>query len=484
MAKSNACIGVKTLIFGLREGRGAVVDVEEDDVEGARRALEQVEDVTDDDVGASIADWMIVELAEVLTVPFDELGDQLGDGDDGVLVHSIEHRAERVSEAEPADEHRVRFLDAIDRLLGERLFRVVHAIGHQHLPLHAHDPLVASLREDELGAVGDLGLGDGDVLEQGRSRSIGTMRHASFVCFFGLPLLVVNACSSKSDAVAAASSDSGTDAVDAADPVFGGDRPVEVRVPEGYDRKKPAPLLLMLHGFSAGALSFEFYLKMSSIADAHGFFYVAPEGTVDHAGNRFWNATEACCDDDHTGVDDVKYLTGLIEEIKAFYAIDPKRIYVLGHSNGGFMANRLACDRADLFAAAVSLAGAVWQDVGKCKPSAPVGFLQIHGTADKTVLYAGDPGTPPLTAPYPGAEQTVATWGKNNGCSDALVDTGKKLHVDADLKSPETSVLEHSGCKANGSAELWKVEGAPHIFAFPPEALESTWKFLDAHAKP
>ena len=287
------------------------------------------------------------------------------------------------------------------------------------------------------------------------------------------------ACSSKG-------SDAPTDAgVDApTDHVFGGERPVEVRVPDGYDPAKPAPLLLMLHGFSAGALSFELYLKMSSIADAHGFFYVAPEGTVDKDGNRFWNATDACCDIYGTGVDDVKYLTDLVKEIQSVYAIDPKRIFVLGHSNGGYMANRLACDHAELFAAAISLAGANWNDASKCKPSAPIGFLQIHGTADKLVLYGGDPGAPPLTAAYPGAEQTVAIWATKNGCSDALVDTGTKLHVDADMKTNETSVLRHDGCKQNGAAELWKVDGAPHVFAFAPEALETTWKFLADHAKP
>ena len=292
-------------------------------------------------------------------------------------------------------------------------------------------------------------------------------------------LSLVACSSSKSEGAPA---DGGVDAPQ--DHVFGGDRPVEVRVPDGYDAKKPAPLLLMLHGYSAGGLSFELYLKMSSIADAHGFFYVAPDGTVDKKGNRFWNATDACCDEDHTGIDDEKYLTDLVSEIRSFYSIDPKRIFVLGHSNGGFMANRLACNRADVFAAAISLAGANWADASKCNPTVPIGFLQIHGTADKEVLYGGDSGSGVLGSAYPGAEQTIATWATKNGCADPLVDTGTKIHVDADMTGTETSVLRHDGCKQNGAAELWKVAGAPHIFAFAPEALETTWKFLSDHAKP
>jgi polyhydroxybutyrate depolymerase len=307
---------------------------------------------------------------------------------------------------------------------------------------------------------------------------------SSVLALASLSLACSIGCSSKSDSPASTTDAAGADTADTAEHVFGGDRAVEVRVPEGYDPKKPAPLLLMLHGFGAGALSFELYLKMINIADAHGFFYVAPEGTVDAKGRRFWNADDACCDEFHTGVDDVKYLTDLVKEVQSVYSIDPKRIYVLGHSNGGFMANRLACDRAEVFAAVVSFAGAVWSDASKCNPSAPVGFLQIHGTADADVLYAGDVGTPPISASYPGAEQTVATWGMKNGCAEALVDTGTKTHVDADMKTNETSVLRHEGCKQNGSAELWKVDGGPHIFAFAPEALEATWKFLSDHAKP
>ncbi|MEO7092156.1 MAG: PHB depolymerase family esterase [Polyangiales bacterium] len=280
--------------------------------------------------------------------------------------------------------------------------------------------------------------------------------------------------------------DAGTDtpADSGAEHVFGGDRPVEVRVPEGYDAKKPAPLLMMLHGHGASGLSFELYLKMISIADKHGFFYVAPDGTEDSKHVRFWNATDACCADGKP-VDDVAYLTGLVKEIQSVYSIDPQRIYVLGHSNGGFMAHRLACEHAETFAAIASFAGATWTDESSCKPSGPVGVLQIHGTADDTVLYAGT-STPGggLLGTYPGAEQTVATWAKKMGCADPLTDTGTKIHVDADLKGTETSVLRHAACPQNGAAELWKVEGGPHIFAFAPEALETTWKFFEDHAKP
>ncbi|HEY8074257.1 MAG TPA: prolyl oligopeptidase family serine peptidase, partial [Labilithrix sp.] len=183
-----------------------------------------------------------------------------------------------------------------------------------------------------------------------------------------------------------------------------------------------------------------------------------------------------CCDYDHTGVDDVGYLTALVTEIEGAYAIDPKRVFVMGHSNGGYMAHRLACDRADVFAAAASFAGATWLDASKCAPTQPVGVVEIHGTMDQDVLYAG-------SATYPSAEQTVATWASKNGCDATLADTGAKLRVDMDATSADTSVLAHGGCASNGAAELWRVDGAPHLFVFTPDALEAVWTFLEAHAK-
>jgi polyhydroxybutyrate depolymerase len=301
--------------------------------------------------------------------------------------------------------------------------------------------------------------------------------------------LAMGACS-KSAQDAASPSDADPDT---AERTFGGSRPVTVRVPAGYDPGKPAPLVMMLHGSGSSGLVTGLYFKMADLADVHGFFYVAPDGTFDKNGSRFWNATDACCDDFGSGVDDVAYLTALIKEIAGAYAVDPKRIYVMGHSNGGFMAHRLACDHAETVAAIASFAGAVWSDASKCNPSAPVGVLQIHGTADKEVLYggtlgAGDAGPPGdsgggASAPYPGAERTIGIWATKNGCSDALVDTGAALHVNTDAKGLETKVSRHDGCAKNGAAELWTVQDAPHLFVFTPEALEGVWKFFESHAR-
>ncbi len=147
--------------------------------------------------------------------------------------------------------------------------------------------------------------------------------------------------------------------------------PVTVHVPPGYDPAEPAPLLMFLHGYGPGVTGEEHgaSTEFPQWADKLGFLSVYPDGTADSEGILFWNATDACCDFDGSGIDDSGYLRDLIESIIDELAVDTDRIYVVGASAGGFMAHRLACDHADLIAAIASVAGATWADPTMCTPS-------------------------------------------------------------------------------------------------------------------
>ena len=110
--------------------------------------------------------------------------------------------------------------------------------------------------------------------------------------------------------------------------------------------------------------------------------YATPNGTQDLLALRFWNATDACCDFFGSGVDDSTYLANLVAAIDSAVGVDPRRRFFVGHSNGGFMSYRMACDHADEVAAVVSIAGATFDDTADCAPVRPVSTLQIHGTSD------------------------------------------------------------------------------------------------------
>src|ERR1019366_9548928 len=144
-----------------------------------------------------------------------------------------------------------------------------------------------------------------------------------------LALLVASACSSKSPAPAS-STDAGDDGA-----VLGDYDPV----PSGYTGA-PTPLVILLHGYSINGAEEDLYLGLRSVAESKTVLYAHPDGTMNPAGNRFWNATDACCDLYGSGVDDSTYLASLVAEIGTRYAVDPKRVYFMGHSNGGVMSLR------------------------------------------------------------------------------------------------------------------------------------------------
>lgn len=257
-------------------------------------------------------------------------------------------------------------------------------------------------------------------------------------------------------------------------------RPYDVVVPPTYDGATPMPLVILLHGFSADATTQDLYLGLSSAANRRGFLLAKPNGTPNAALLRFWNATDACCAFG-ADVDDVAYLTAVMNDMQRRFAVDPKRVYFVGHSNGGFMSHRMACDRSGRVAAIASLAGAVWNDASRCNPTEPVSVLEAHGTADTVIWYTGGLNG---TAWYPGAEETVATWADKNGCSGAKA----RLRPDADyvydLLGAETERYAYGGCPSGGAVELWKMVGATHLPTFNPAWVDAVYDWLLAHPKP
>ena len=260
------------------------------------------------------------------------------------------------------------------------------------------------------------------------------------------------------------------------------DRPYGFKVPRDYDATKPTPLVILLHAYGATGATQDNYFKLGNLADAKTFLFAYPDGTLDSQRKRFWNADDACCDFYKTGIDDVAYARAIIDDISSRYNVDPKRIFIVGHSSGGFMAHRLACELSSRVAGIVSLAGAVWSEAAKCQPSAPVAVLEVHGDADQTVLYVGGQLATTMQ-PYPGARKTVATWAQNNGCSGALIPTGRTLDLDTTLLGAETKVEAASGC-TGGAVELWTIQGGEHIPTLQTSWAETIYGFLAAHPKP
>ncbi len=259
-------------------------------------------------------------------------------------------------------------------------------------------------------------------------------------------------------------------------------RPYTSRVPSTWDGRTALPLVVLLHGYGASGALQAAYLGLTALAESRGFLLAYPDGTLDAAGRRFWNASAACCDFARNGVDDVAYVSAVIDDMAARYRVDPRRIFLVGHSNGGFMSHRMACDRSTRIAAIASLAGAQTNDPSTCAPTAPVAVLQIHGTMDDTVRYDGGMLTTAAITRYPSARDTVAQWATLNRCGAFVATTMRHDYV-SDVAGDETVIGRHEGCMG-GAADLWTMEGAGHIPAVTSAWGEAVYDWLMAHPKP
>jgi polyhydroxybutyrate depolymerase len=174
-----------------------------------------------------------------------------------------------------------------------------------------------------------------------------------------------------------------------------------LHVPPGYTGAQPVPLVVDIHGLTANAGIQAALSGFRALSDTFGFVVVYPEG-VDNA----WNAG-ICCSSN--GPDDVAFLRELVAQLKLDGNIDGNRVYVTGLSNGGAMTHRMACDAADIFAAAAPLAFPISvSPPSACVPSRPIPILTFMGLTDALVPYNG--------GAFPSAQVTIDHWRSANGC--------------------------------------------------------------------
>jgi polyhydroxybutyrate depolymerase len=242
------------------------------------------------------------------------------------------------------------------------------------------------------------------------------------------------------------------------------------------DLTDPAPLVLVLHGGGGSAAQAEVTFGWTELAQREGFVVVHPEGV-----RRTWNTDGGCCGRAAAqDVDDVAFLTEVVEAIARRVTVDPDRVFVTGMSNGAMMSYTLAC-ATDVFAAIAPVAGTMLVD---CREPSPVSVFHLHGTADTSVRMDGEAGAGPASVDGPPIADVVDFWRRVDGCLEpSEVSAGPVLR----------SV---SGCDGGRSVELVTVEGAGHQWPgaevsrpaadapFPDlDASEDIWRFFAAHPR-
>ncbi|HWO08668.1 MAG TPA: PHB depolymerase family esterase [Polyangiaceae bacterium] len=239
------------------------------------------------------------------------------------------------------------------------------------------------------------------------------------------------------------------------------------------------PLLVFLHGLGGSGGELAEGLGLAELSESLGFGYIAPDGVLDHSGRRFWNATESCCNFDGLAVDHVQLLRRWITQATANPRVDPGRVYIVGFSNGGFMAYRAACELGPLLRGIVSIAGAGSSGAAACRPNAKLSVVQIHGDRDPIVSFEGGylfgDGQRPA---HPSAEASVAAWAELDGCSGSAQPT-RELDLDPRVPGAETQVVSYSGC-GERRVELWRIPGGDHFAGLSRRSARAIWDFISA----
>lgn len=261
--------------------------------------------------------------------------------------------------------------------------------------------------------------------------------------------------------------------------VFDGQtREYRVYIPAAYDGSTPVPLVFNLHGYGSNNVEQEQYGDFRSIADTANFIIVHPMGLVDLFGSTHWNAFGT------SDVDDVGFLSSLIDTIYAAYNIDGNRIYSTGMSNGGFMSHKLACLLSGRIAAIASVTGSITTtEIDACITNHPIPVMQIHGTADETVPYEGNVIFMPV-------EDVVAHWVSFNECTNEPITT-ELPDIDPTDGCTVTHYLYEDGLLGS-TVEFYKVTNGGHTWpgsafdigetTYDFNASKEIWRFFSQYS--
>ncbi len=222
------------------------------------------------------------------------------------------------------------------------------------------------------------------------------------------------------------------------------------------------PLVVVLHGGSGNATSVQGFTRMNLVADANDFHVLYPEGgATTPIGGFAWADGRGTTADD-AGIDDVDFVNVLIDSIVASHSVDTQRIYLTGFSNGGFLAQKIACEQNDKFAA-ISALGAT-QNIplnNACAPGRAIPMIMMHGTADSSVPNEGG-NMANVPDDVIGAMALMAFWQQNNNCSSSLDSTALPDVVTDDNSTAVQ--FDYTDCDCGADVRHFRLNDAGHTW--------------------
>jgi polyhydroxybutyrate depolymerase len=275
--------------------------------------------------------------------------------------------------------------------------------------------------------------------------------------------------------------------------VDGHNRTYELHVPAAYKGEQAVPLVVALHGRGGTGHVIMGLTHFDSVADAHGFLVVYPDGL-----SASWADGRGATPSDTDGIDDIKFLSELIRKLVRDYKIDALRVFVTGYSNGGFMSQRIACELSSQVVAVGVVAATMGEiTASHCHPERPVSVMLIQGTKDPLVPFQGGPmGANGSHGMILSLQKTAEKWVGLDAC-----DPKPESSAIADKVADGTSIRREAftGCKGGAEVVVYTVEGGGHTWpggkAYLPESIigktsgnldasEVLWEFFSKHSRP
>ncbi len=270
-----------------------------------------------------------------------------------------------------------------------------------------------------------------------------------------------------------------------------------VHVSSIYDETKPTPQVIVLHGGGGSGQGMNALTQFNTVADRENFIVVYPDGFENH-----WNDGRGVqrYSAQAQNVDDVGFISALIDHLADQFNIDAERVYVTGISNGAMMSHRLGCQLSEKIAAIAPVAGNLPVNMEPiCSPSRPVSVLLINGTDDPLVPWAGgEVHLGPLKlGQVLSVADTVKFWVTKDGCTAAPVEAPLP---DTDPHDGTTVTTEtYGGCQDDVEVVLYAVLSGGHTWPdglqYSSEAVigrtsrdfnasEVIWQFFKSHPMP
>lgn len=215
------------------------------------------------------------------------------------------------------------------------------------------------------------------------------------------------------------------------------------------------PLVIALHGGGGNGAQLARSAGLIEKAAKEGFILALPEGTARIAKLQTWNAGGCCAYAMNQKIDDVGFIRALIDDLVRTQAVDPKRIYVVGLSNGGMMTQKVAIALSDRIAGAAVFVGALFGD--EAKPVGPVPMLILNAEKDEQVPVAGGTSATGIVRkaqgmPYKPSRYAATFWAAANGCKSGPA------------KSETADYVRESwtGCANGADVDFYITKGAGH----------------------